>query len=70
MNGGNFTASQFGNFTARQFGNFTGNFNGAQRFGYVNPYGGFVNDLAIIAVIIALVGIVWLGIALNSQHRP
>jgi hypothetical protein len=65
---GNFTGSQFGNFTARQFGNFTGSFNGPPRFAY-DPYGGFVNDLAIVAAIIAIVGIVWLGIALNSQHR-
>ena len=70
MNGGSFTGNQFGNFTARQFGNFTGTFNGPQRFGYMNPYGGFINDLAIIAAMIALVGIVWLGIALNSRHRP
>jgi hypothetical protein len=58
-----------GNYTARQFGNFTRNFTGTPRLGYVNPYGGFVNDLAIIAAIIAIVGILWLGIALNSQHR-
>lgn len=69
MNGGNFTASQFGNFTARQFGNFTGNFNGPPRFAYVNPYGGFVNYVVVIAAIIAIVGVAWLGIALNSQHR-
>lgn len=67
MNGGNFTTGQFGNFTARQFGNFTG-FNGPPRFAY-NPYGGFINDLAIVAAIIAIVGILWLGIALNGQHR-
>jgi len=69
MNGGNFTAGQFGNFTLRQFGNFTGSFNGPPRFAYANPYGGFVNDLAIIAAVIAIVGIIWLGIALNGQHR-
>jgi len=68
FNGGNFTASQFGNFTARQFGNFTGNFNGPPRFAY-NPYGGIVNDLAIIAAIIAIVGVVWLGIVLNGHHQ-
>ena len=69
MNGGNFNAGQFANFTARQFGNFTGNYNGGQRLGYANAYGGFVNYLAIIAAVIAIVGILWLGIALNSQHR-
>lgn len=66
---GNFTAGQYGNFTLRQFGNFTGSFNGAPRFAYATPYGGFVNDLAIVAAIIAIVGILWLGIALNGQHR-
>jgi len=68
MSGGNFTGSQFGNFTARQFGNFTGTFNGPPRFAY-NPYGGLSNYVTIIAAIIAIVGIVWLGIALNSQKR-
>ena len=57
-----------GNYTAH-FGNFTGNFTGPPRLGYVNPYGGFVNDVAIIAGVIAIVGILWLGIVLNSQHR-
>jgi hypothetical protein len=69
MNAGSYTARQFGNFTVRQFGNYTANFNGPQRFGYMNPYGGFVNDLAVIAAVIAFLGILWLGIALNSQHR-
>jgi len=66
---GNFTAGQYGNFTLRQFGNFTGSFNGPPRFAYATPYGGIVNDLAIVAAIIAIVGILWLGIALNGQHR-
>jgi hypothetical protein len=69
MNSGNFTAGQFGNFTARQFGNFTANFNGPRRFAYMNPYSGFANDLVIIGVIVVIIGIVWLGISLNSQHR-
>jgi hypothetical protein len=68
MNSGNFTASQFGNFTARQFGNFTGNFNGPPRFAY-NPYGGAASYLMIIGSIIAIVGAVWLGIALNSKQK-
>ena len=29
----------------------------------------FVNSLAVIAAVIAIVGIIWLGIALNSEHR-
>ena len=69
ISAGNFTAGQFGNFTAREFGNFTGSFNGPPRFASVNPYGGFVNELAIIAAIIALVGTLWLGFVLNRQHR-
>ena len=68
MNGGNFNGGQFGNFTARQFGNFTGNFNGTPRFAY-NPYGGVSNYVAIIAAMVAIVGVVWLGIALNRQNR-
>ena len=69
MNAGNYTARQFGNFTAKQFGNYTANFNGPRRFGYMNPYGGFVNDLAVIAAVIAIVGIIWLGIALSREYR-
>ena len=68
MNGGNFTASQIGNFTARQFGNFTGTFNGSQRYEYINPYSVFFNYLAIIAAVVAIAGILWLGISLNSRH--
>jgi len=68
MNGGNFTESQFGNFTARQFGNFTGGFNGPPRFAY-NPYGGISGYVAIIAAVIAIVGVLWLGIVLNRQNR-
>jgi hypothetical protein len=56
----NFTS---GNFTAtNQFGNFAG----ARPFGNVSPYGGFVNGLTILAVIIAIVGILWLGITLKK----
>ena len=69
MNSGNFTAGHFGNFTAGQFGNFTANFNGPRRFAYMNPYSGFANNLLIIGAIVAVIGIVWLGITLNRQHR-
>ena len=54
-----------GNFTGtRQFGNFTG----ARQFGNMNPYGGFVNNFAILAVIIAIVGVLWLGLLLRKRH--
>ena len=54
-----------GNFTGtRQFGNFTG----ARQFANINPYGGFVNNFAILAVIIAIVGVLWLGLLLRKRH--
>ena len=57
FNSGNFTATN-------QFGNFTG----ARPFGNVSPYGGFVNDLTIVAVIIAIVGVLWLGMCLKKAQ--
>jgi len=54
-----------GNFTANnQFGNFTG----ARPFGNVNPYGGVINSLTILAVIIAIIGVIWLGICLKKAQ--
>jgi hypothetical protein len=54
-----------GNFTGtRGFGNFTR----TSQFGNVNPYGGFVNDFAIVAVIIAILGVLWLGLSLRKPH--
>jgi len=58
FNSGNFTATN-------QFGNFTG----TRQFGNVNPYGGFINNLTILAVIIAIVGVIWLGICLNRAAK-
>ncbi len=55
FNSGNFTATN-------QFGNFTG----ARPFGNVNPYGGVINGLTILAVIIAIIGVIWLGICLKK----
>ncbi len=53
------------NFTgAGQFGNFTG----APQFGNMNPYGGFANGFALLAVIIAVVGVLWLGLSLRRSH--
>jgi hypothetical protein len=34
----------------------------------MNPYGGFVNDLAILAVIIAIFGVLWLGLSLRTPR--
>jgi hypothetical protein len=54
-----------GNFTGPgQFGNFTG----APQFGNMNPSGGFVNNFAILAVIVAVVGVLWLGLSLRKSH--
>lgn len=53
------------NFTGpSQFGNFTG----ARQLGNMNPSGGLVNSLAILAVIIAVVGVLWLGLSLRKSH--
>lgn len=58
FNPGNFTGSQFGNFTR------------VRQFGIVNPYGGLAGDLMILAVVIALIGVVWLGISLRKPKPP
>ena len=59
-----------GNFTgARQFGNFTGGNFPARQFVTVNPLGGLVTDLTIIAVIIAILGLAWLGFALMKPSK-
>jgi hypothetical protein len=52
-------------------GNFIGpgqfeNFTGTPQFGNMNPSGGFVNNFAILAVIIAVVGVLWLGLSLRK----
>jgi hypothetical protein len=58
FNTGNFTRSQFVNFTR------------GNQFGMVNPYGGLANGFMILAVVIAVIGVVWLGIALNKPSAP
>ena len=56
-----------GNFTgARQFGNFTG---APRQFANVNPLGGFMSDLALAAVILAIFGLIWLGFALMKSGK-
>jgi hypothetical protein len=57
------TSVTSGNFTGPgQFGNFTG----APQLGNMNPSGGFVHNFAILAVIIAVVGVLWLGLSLRK----
>lgn len=55
-----------GNFTQTQFGTFTR----TRQFGIVNPYGGIAGGLMILAVIIAIIGVVWLGISLRKPKPP
>ncbi len=58
FNPGNFTGNQFGNFTRiRQFAN-------------VNPYGGIVGSVMLVAVVIAIIGVVWLGLCLRKSKPP
>ena len=55
-----------GNFTGgSQFGNFTGS---PQQFANAGPYDGFVSNFALLAVIIAIVGVLWLGLSLSRTH--
>jgi hypothetical protein len=58
FNPGNFTASQFGNYAR------------ARSFVGVNPYGGFVGGLMMVAVAIAIIGVVWLGLTLRTEKSP
>ena len=55
-----------GNFTGNQFGNFTR----VLQFGNVNPYGGIVGSVMLVAVVIAIIGIVWLGLCLRKSKPP
>jgi len=52
-----------GNFTGTQFGTFAR----SRQFGMINPYGGLAGGLLILAVIIAVIGVVWLGLALRKS---
>jgi hypothetical protein len=55
-----------GNFTGtHQFGNFTR----TSQFGNINPYGGFANNVTIVAIIAAVIGVLWLGVSLRSYLR-
>ncbi|MGA2789148.1 MAG: hypothetical protein ABSF00_00070 [Candidatus Bathyarchaeia archaeon] len=50
-------------------GNVTGsqNFTRFRQFGNVNPYGGIVGGVMIVAVVIAIIGVVWLGLCLRKS---
>jgi FtsH-binding integral membrane protein len=57
--------ASLGNFTgAGQFGDFAG----GPQFGNMNLYGGVAHSLTMIAVIIAIVGVLWLGLSLRKLH--
>jgi hypothetical protein len=51
-------------------GNFTGGayvtFVRTRQFALINPYGGLVGGVTILAVVIAVVGVVWLGLTLRK----
>ncbi len=47
---------------------FRGNFTGARQFGGGSPFG-IENGLTILALIVAIVGVVWLGFALRSRNK-
>jgi hypothetical protein len=50
---------------------FRGGFNGTRQFRNATPFAPFplTSSLTIVAVIIALVGLVWLGLALRKSHE-
>jgi hypothetical protein len=45
-----------------------GGFGGRRSFGYMNPFG-LTNGLAVLALIIAIVGLAWLGLAIRKSHE-
>ena len=45
-----------------------GGFAGRRPFGSMNPFG-LTNGLAILALIIAIVGLTWLGLAIRKSHK-
>jgi hypothetical protein len=55
-----------GNFT----GNGGGNFVRVRQFGMINPYGGIVGSVMTLAVVIAIIGVVWLGLCLRKSKPP
>ena len=57
-----------GNFNGNFTRNFNGTFVGNRQFAGGNPFG-LTNALTIIAVVIALVGLVWLGLVLRKSPK-
>ncbi|MGA2461330.1 MAG: hypothetical protein ABSF82_07915 [Candidatus Bathyarchaeia archaeon] len=57
-----------GNFNGNFTRNFNGTFVGSRQFAGGNPFG-LTNALTIIAVVIALVGLVWLGLVLRKSPK-
>jgi hypothetical protein len=57
-----------GNFNGNFTRNFNGTFTGSRQFAPGNQFG-LTNALTIIAVIIALVGLVWLGLVLRKSPK-
>jgi hypothetical protein len=55
-------------FSQRFRANPPGNFTGTRQFVNMNPYGGFVNNFALLGVIIAIIGVIWLGLLLRTHH--
>jgi hypothetical protein len=53
-------------FSQRFRANPPGNFTGVRQFGNMNPYGGYVNSFAILGFIIAIIGVIWLGLSLRK----
>jgi hypothetical protein len=45
-----------------------GGFGGRRPFGSMNPFG-LTNGLAVLALIIAIVGLAWLGLAIRKSHE-
>ena len=61
---GNFNGNFNGNFTRT----FNGTFTGTRQFAGGNPFG-LTNALTIIALIVAIVGVVWLGLVLRKPPK-
>lgn len=50
---------------------FRGGFNGTRQFGNANSFGyPITGGLTLLAIIIAIVGIVWLGLVLTKSPKP
>jgi hypothetical protein len=52
----------------RQMFQTAGGFGGRRPFGYMNPFG-MTNGLAVLALIVTIAGLVWLGLAIRKSHE-